>query len=595
MNNKILTLQEIMVNENIHATIIPTDDYHLSEYVCDYFKGRAYLSGFTGSAGVLLVLQNEALLWTDGRYFIQAEKQLYSNVKLMRMGDDKVPSLDEYLLSKLNRNEMVAVDGRVFNFDYITKLKEKLSKASILFNSTCDLVSRVWDNRPKLPCGKAFLLDEPFSGKKSSDKLKKIRKQMQMYHANIHIVTQLDDIAWILNVRANDLPYSPVLISYLVITLDKVILFVDKNKLGDLLLEEDFKENNVLIKPYNAIYDYCDSLKKEDIVLIDTKRVNYTICHKVIEKANLIDKTNYSFLAKAIKNPTEIENTKIAHINDGIAFTKFMHYIKNNVNKHTITELDASNYITKERKMQDGFIDLSFNPIVAYNANAAMMHYSANENSNAVLKDEGLLLVDSGGHYLYGSTDITRTIALGPVSDDMKLHYTTVLKSLINLSQAIFLKGCSGQNLDILARGPIWKLLIDYKCGTGHGIGHILNVHEGPNGFRYKIVPERNDSAPFEEGMITTNEPGIYLEGQYGIRLENELLCVFKSQNEYGVFLGFETITIAPFDKDLIDVELLTKDEINWINDYHARVYNTLKDSLTAKEASWLETYTKAL
>jgi Xaa-Pro aminopeptidase len=416
---------------------------------------------------------------------------------------------------------------------------------------------------------------------------------MRKNKCDYHILTKLEDQAWLYNLRANDVLHTPVFLAFTIINESQCHLYIDTRKI-DKLIEKYLKDNDIIVHDYFDFFEVLKAISHKNI-LLDSNTVSYYVYNN-LSNNRIVDKQNPSILLKAIKNDVEIENTKNAHIKDGVAFTKFMYYVKTNIpTNNSLTEMSVQEYLADMRKAQHSFVDLSFDTICAYKEHAAMMHYSANKDTNATLKPEDFLLVDSGGHYLDGSTDITRTLALGPLSDIQKLHFTTVLKSVIALSEAVFLKGCKGVNLDVLARGPIWKLLIDYKCGTGHGIGHLLSVHEAPNGFRWQIVPERNDSSVLVPGMITTNEPGIYLENKYGIRIENELLCVEKGKNEFGEFLGFETITFAPIDLDAININLLNQQEKDWLNNYHKDVYDKLSPFLESEEQEWLKEYTKAI
>ena len=403
------------------------------------------------------------------------------------------------------------------------------------------------------------------------------------------ILSALEDQAWLYNLRGNDIANTPVFLAYTIITPDSTILFIDQNKI-DLTIEKYLNENDIIIKPYNDIYDYIKSIKGKNI-LIDYNKTNYYIYTIISEHNTIINKENPTTILKSIKNATEIKNIKLAHEKDGVAFAKFMYYVKESFSyKNDISELSLTDYLDNLRKENQGYVSKSFNTICAFNAHGAMMHYSATKETDSIIDTNGFLLVDSGGHYLEGTTDITRTIALGEILNEMKLHFTTVLKSVIALSKAKFLKGCTGANLDILARAPIWNLLIDYKCGTGHGVGHVLSVHEGPNGFRWY-----NNNTKLAPGMITTNEPGIYLENKYGIRTENELLCVKHADNEFGEFLSFETITYAPIDLDAIDASLLSNDERKWLNDYHQKVYELISPNLSSEENEWLKIATREI
>jgi Xaa-Pro aminopeptidase len=588
-------LRALMAENQMDAYIIPTSDFHESEYVGDYFKARKYMSGFTGSAGTLVVTLKEAGLWTDGRYFIQAARELAdTTITLYKMGEEGVPTIEEFLKDHLPQDGTLGFDGRLVNASFGLKLAEELAFKNIKIKYDKDLVDSIWTDRPSLPKEPAYLLDEKYSGKSAAEKLEAVRNEMKKYDATVHIITTLDDIAWLFNLRGNDVAYNPVVLAYAVVALDYAYLFIDQDKLSDEM-KRTFEENNIKLKDYFEIYNFVTGLSPQTTVLLDSKKVNYTIFKSLNSQIKIVDKQNPTVLFKAVKNPVEIENLRKAHIKDGVAFTKFMYWLKNNIGKMEITEISASDYLEERRKEQDGFVELSFNTISAYKANAAMMHYSATPDSNAVLKPEGFLLVDSGGQYYEGTTDITRTIALGEISDELKLHFTTVLKSMLNLADAKFLHGCTGLNLDILARGPIWKMNLDYKCGTGHGLGYFLNVHEAPNGFRWKKVPERDDGCVLEEGMVTTDEPGIYIEGSHGIRTENVLVCHKGEKNEYGQFMYFEHITFAPIDLDAVDVSLLSPDERKSLNEYHRQVYEKLSPYLTEEERKWLKVYTRAV
>lgn len=595
IDERLQHLRVLMAKNNIDAYIIPTEDFHESEYVGEYFMSRKYMSGFTGSAGTLVITMKEAGLWTDGRYFIQAARQLDgSTITLYKMGEEGIPTIAEFLQDKMQENSTLGFDGRVINGKLGLKFKKQLENKNIQIAYDKDLVDLIWEDRPPLPTKPAFLLDTKYAGKSSSDKLKKLRDTMKSKGVTVHILTTLDDIAWLFNIRGNDIPYNPVVLSYAVITLESAYLFLDKNKLSKEV-KSQLNEDNIQIKSYEEIYEFVKEFPSDEVVLLDSKKVNYAIYQILNPAIKKIDSDNPTVLMKSIKNSVEIENLKKAHIKDGVAFTKFMYWLKTNINKMDITEISASDYLENCRKQQEGFIELSFDTISAYKANAAMMHYSATKDSNAALKPEGLYLVDSGGQYYQGTTDITRTIALGPVEKEQKIHFTAVLRSMFNLSKAKFLHGCIGLNLDILARGPIWDMDLDYKCGTGHGVGYLLNVHEAPNGFRWKKVPEREDGCVLEAGMVTTNEPGIYIEGSHGIRTENELLCCRGTKNEYGQFMYFENLTFAPIDLDAIDFSHLAQIDKDRLNEYHKQVYDKISPYLTNEENEWLKVYTREI
>lgn len=592
---RLTALREEMKRRSIDIYVVPTADFHESEYVGEHFKARKFITGFTGSAGTAVITLKEAGLWTDGRYFVQAEKQLEgSTVTLYRMAEEGVPTVEEFVKDKLPQGGCIGFDGRTVNGawgeKFVAIAEEK--KGSLFVGE--DLINLIWTDRPELSKAPLFILEEKYSGKGTAEKIKDVRAKMAEEGADVHILTSLCDIAWLLNIRGGDIQSVPVVLSYLVLTRDQCIWFLQEEVVDDTI-RAYLKENHIETRPYDDIYTYVPTIPESAVVLMNKSSVNYRICSELNKNIQVINKPNPTELMKAVKNPVEVDNTRLAHVKDGVAVTKFMYWLKTNIGKIPMTEISASDYLEARRREQENFIDLSFTTISAYGANAAMMHYSATPESNTELKPEGFLLVDSGGHYYEGTTDITRTFVLGTISDEMKQHFTAVCRSNMKLANAKFLYGACGLNLDILARGPLWDMGIDYKCGTGHGVGYILNVHEGPNGFRWKIVPERHDSGVLEEGMITTDEPGVYLEGKYGIRTENELVCRKAEKNEYGQFMEFENITYAPIDLDGIDPEQMSPREKQMLNDYHKKVYEVLSPYMTEEENEWLKKYTRAI
>ena len=595
ITERLAALRKEMAKRNISIYVVPTADFHESEYVGEHFKARKFITGFTGSAGTAVITMEEAGLWTDGRYFVQAEKQLQgSTVTLYRMGEEGIPTVNEFIEQKLKEGGTIGFDGRVVNTRWGLQLKEIAKKKNGALYVEEDLIDLIWKDRPALAKTPMFILEEKYSGKSTKTKLEELRAAMEKEGADTHILTSLYDIAWLLNVRGNDIECVPVVLSFLILTKTDCTWFLQEEILTDEI-RAYLNENHIKTRPYEEVYAAAAELPADAKVLLDRACVNYRICNNLKDSITIVDGANPTELMKAIKNPIEVDNTRAAHVKDGVAFTKFMYWLKQNIGKEKITEISASDYLEKCRREQEGLIELSFNTISAYGPNAAMMHYSATPESDAELKPEGFLLVDSGGHYYEGTTDITRTIALGPITDEMRLHFTTVCRSNLNLANAKFLYGCSGLNLDILSRGPLWQMGIDYKCGTGHGVGYLLNVHEGPNGFRWRVVPERHDNGTLEEGMITTDEPGVYLEGKYGIRTENELVCHKAEKNEYGQFMEFENITYAPIDLDAIDPDEMTGTERKLLNDYHKKVYETISPYLTVEEKEWLKKYTRAI
>ena len=595
IKQRIENIRDLMKEKNIYAYIVPSSDYHQSEYVGDYFKSREFMSGFTGSSGTLIISMDEAGLWTDGRYFIQAENELKdSGIKLFKMGEEGVPTIEEYLLEKLPKNSTLGFDGRVMSVKEGQSLANKLAFKGINIEYKYDLVNDIWEDRCSLPTEKAFLLGTEYSGESFSDKLSRIRAVMKAKKATTHILASLDDIAWLFNIRGRDVKSNPVVLSYAVISIDSVYLFIDKNKIGEDIRAELSKEN-VQIKGYEEVYEFIKNIDENEVVLIDTSKVNYAIYNNIPSNVQKIEERNPSILFKSIKNEIELKNIRNSHIKDGVAFTKFMYWLKNNIGKIEITEISATQKLEEFRREQDKFIEPSFSTIAAYKDHAAMMHYSATEESNYKLEPRDLFLVDSGGQYFDGTTDITRTIALGPIPENVRKDFTNVVRGMIRLSKAKFLYGCRGYNLDILARGPLWEEGVDYKCGTGHGIGFVLNVHEGPNGFRWKVREDIDDTCILEEGMVTTNEPGVYVENSHGIRIENEIVVRKAEKNEYGQFMDFEVITFAPIDLDAIDESLILKDEKVYLNNYHKQVYDKISPYLNEEEKQWLKTYTREI
>lgn len=588
-------LRNEMRKRNIAMYLVPTSDFHASEYVGDYFKAREYITGFTGSAGTAVITMDEAALWTDGRYFIQAEKQLADTpVTLYRLGEENVPEVKEYIRENLKEGGCLGFDGHVVSAGSGAAYEEIAAEKQGSVHAKEDLIDKIWKDRPSLPKNPAYLLEEKYTGESTQEKLKRLRDKMEEKRAGIHILTSLYDIAWLFNIRGSDIEHVPVVMSYAAVTKKECFWFIQEGVLNEKVLEYCGK-NHIEIKSYEEIYRYASGISAGESVLLDENIVNYSIVSCMNPEVKLIKEANPTEWMKAIKNKTELANIRNAHIKDGVAFTKFMYWLKNNIGKTNITEISASDYLFERRREQELFVDLSFDTISAYGANAAMMHYSATPESDAVLETKGFLLVDSGGHYLDGSTDITRTIALGELTEEEKLHFTTVCRSNLNLATAKFLHGCRGLNLDILSRGPLWNLGLDYKCGTGHGIGYLLNVHEGPNHFIWKMKQDEYHNCVLEEGMVTTDEPGVYLEGKYGIRTENELVCKKADKNEYGQFMEFEIITYAPIDLDAILPEEMTGAERKCLNDYHKKVYEKLSPFLTEEENIWLKEYTRQI
>lgn len=595
VDERIAQLRDLMKEQEISVYIVPTADDHASEYIGDYYKSRQFITGFTGSAGTAVITQEEVGLWTDGRYFVQAAKQIAdSEVKLFPMGEPDVPTVKEYAKKHLPKGGnigfdgtcMVAKDGEAFA--QMTKEKGGCIKADQ------DLIGKIWEQRPVLSSAPVWVLEQQYAGVSTSDKLSHIREKMQERECDCHLVTSLYDIAWICNLRGNDISHVPVFLSFLLLTPEETILYCFYESWSEDVIEY-LKQEGIFVRPYHQIYEDLGALVSFGKgMLLDKSGVNVKLMECLPKDLKVVDAANPSELMRAIKNPVEIANTIEAHIRDGVAVTKFIYELKQQGGREHMTELSAADYLQELRQQQPGYLDLSFDTIAAYGPNAAMMHYSATPDDFSVLKPEGFLLVDSGGQYLGGTTDITRTIVLGPLTDKMKLLYTRVLQGHLRLSRAKFPKGATGQNLDVLARQPLWDMGLDYRCGTGHGVGHLLNVHEGPNSFRWRTLEGQNPQA-IVPGMITTNEPGYYEEDGFGIRIENELLCVEGEKTEYGQFYEFQNLTFAPIDLDAVIPELLSEDERTWLNEYHQQVFDKISPYLNEEEKEWLAYETRAI
>ncbi|MDY3796972.1 MAG: aminopeptidase P family protein [Agathobacter sp.] len=595
ITDRLAGLREEMAKRNIAVYIVPTADFHDSEYVGEHFKARQFITGFTGSAGTAVITMKEAGLWTDGRYFVQAAQQLEgTTVELRKIGEEGVPTIEEYLEQTLSDGDIIGFDGRVVDGAWGAKLLEIAQKKNGGVYVDEDLIDIIWEDRPAMPKEPVMIFDIKYTGKDTKDKLADVRAVMEKKGADVHLISSLYDIAWLLNVRGGDISYVPVVLSYLYITKEDCIWFLNE-ELVTAELKNYLDKYGITTRPYDSFYDFIKIISPEKKVLMDKSVANYRICSSIPEGVDVIDEQDPTVLMKAIKNDVELANTREAHRKDAIAMIKFMYWLKTNVGKIPMTEISVSDYLEQLRSQQEGFLDLSFDTICGYAHHGAIVHYSATPESDIELKPEGFLLVDSGGHYLEGTTDITRTFALGEVTDEMKSDFTRVFRSHTNLANARFKYGCTGLNLDILARAPFWDIDMDYNHGTGHGVGNVLNVHEGPNGFRWKESPDRSEGSILEEGMITTDEPGIYIEGKYGIRTENELICRKGVKNEFGQYMYFENLTYVPIDLDAIDPAQMTSVEIKHLNDYHAMVYEKMSPYFEGEELEFLKKYTRAI
>ena len=599
-NIKIGQLRARMKELGIDAYLVPTADFHESEYVGEFFKCRHFLTGFNGTAGTAVITMDKAGLWTDGRYFVQAEEQLSgSEIKLYRMGEPEFPTLDEFLEEELPVDGCLGFDGRVVNFELGYGLQNLLQEKNVTINCSKDLVGEIWTSRPAMSCEPIWSLDVKYAGKSTVEKLSDLRDAMKKNKAQIHLMTALDEIAWLFNLRGNDIVNNPVFLSYALITQDEAYLYVQKEA-----IKEDTKmgkevcaalaEAKVQVKEYAEFLQDVAALKNEKI-LLERKKASFAVCESIDASCRIIDEMNPCATMKAVKNATEIENMRKAHLKDGIAVTKFMYWLKHTIGTCDMTEMTAAHKIEELRAEQGNYIEPSFVTIAAYKENAAMCHYHPSDEVCKKLKPEGLLLVDSGGQYLEGTTDITRTYALGPLTEKEKEYYTIVAAAMLKVSTMKFLHGCRGINLDYTIREEFWKRGLDFAHGTGHGVGYLSNVHERPNGLRWKVVPERQDSAVIEPGMICSDEPGLYFAGDFGTRTENLILCVEDEKNEYGQFLKFEFLTKAPIDLEALDTRFMDDADIERLNTYHKDVYETISPYMNDEEKEWLKHVTREI
>lgn len=605
VEDKLNALRRLMKERNLAAYIIPTEDFHGSEYVGEYFKTREYMSGFTGSAGTLIVLSKEAALWTDGRYFIQAAAQLAgSTITLMKSGQPGVPTIAEYLCDKLEAKSVIGFDGRTVTSLFVNKIAQKTDAKQITFAGGEDLVDRVWTDRPDISTEPVWELDVAYAGISREGKLRDVREKMRKEQADVLLITALDEIAWLLNLRGNDIRYTPVFLAYMLVTHDKAVLCIHEQ-----ILPEEIRENlekaGISIESYDAIERFLHEIPIGSKVWTDSAAVSYSLLNSLPEGTKRLDKPGPIALMKAVKTPQEMEHIRAAHIKDGVAVTRFIRWLKMNAQKQDgemtcdelgekITEMSAARKLESFRAQMEGYLGASFAPIIAYGAHGAIVHYEPTEQTDVVLTGGSFCLADTGGHYREGTTDVTRTIAIGTVSEDEKRYYTIALRGHLALGAAKFMHGVCGQNLDVLAREPLWEAGIDYNHGTGHGVGFILGVHEGPQRFQWRIT-EDTQSIPLEEGMVISNEPGIYLEGRFGIRHENLVMCRKGEQSGYGQFMYLEPLTMVPFDREAILPEIMTERELQWLNDYHRRVYEALSPYFTGEEAEWLQEATAAI
>lgn len=590
---RLSALRKCMEEKNIDVYVVPTADFHQSEYVGEHFKARKFITGFSGSAGTAVITKTEARLWTDGRYFIQAAAQLEgTTVELMKMGEPGVPEMNAYIEEVLKEGETLGFDGRVVSVGEGEGYASIAGKKNAKVNYQVDLIDEIWEDRLVLSEEPAFNLDVKYAGETVASKLARIREEMKEAGTNVHVVSTLDDICWTLNIRGNDIDFFPLVLSYGIITMDSFELYIDERKL-DGKLKAKLAKDGVNLHPYNDIYEDVKKFGSDVVAMIDPGKLNYALFNNIPENVKTVKKRNPAILMKAIKNPVEIENIRKAQIKDSVAHVRFMKWLKENVGKMRITEMSASDKLDEFRAEMGKFIRPSFEPISSFGEHGAIVHYTSSPETDVELKEGQLFLTDTGAGFYEGSTDVTRTYALGEVPQIMKDHFTLVAISNLQLGSAKFLEGSTGMILDILARKPFWDRDLNFNHGTGHGVGYLLNIHEGPAGFRWKY--RKGETEVLQEGMVITDEPGIYIEGSHGIRLENELLTCKGTLNEYGQFMYFEAITLIPMDLDAINPDIMTQEDKKLLNDYHAKVYEVIAPYLNEEEQEWLKKYTRAI
>lgn len=589
INNRIAALRAHIAQEQIQAFIIPSTDPHLSEYVAPHWQSREWISGFTGSAGTVVVTAKDAGLWTDSRYFLQAARQLEGTcITLYKEMLPETPNIPEFLSAHLQEGDCVGIDGKMFSAEEVEHLQKELKKSGIRIKSIADPIQLLWTDRPAMPLAPAFVYDTKYAGMSFTEKLPAVRQAMEAAGADSLLLSALDEIAWLLNIRGNDVHCNPVVVSYLQIEKDKVNYFVQPQKVTPELTEY-FNVNGISVHPYEEIGDYLNSFNAHSI-LMNPAKTNYAIYSAIRPGCLIINGASPVALLKAIRNKQEIAGIHAAMQRDGVALVKFLKWLDEAVPAGKETEISVDKKLHTFRAAQPLYMGESFDTIAGYKEHGAIVHYEATPETDVTLKSEGFLLLDSGAQYLDGTTDITRTIALGPLTEEEKTDYTLILKGHIALAMAVFPEGTRGAQLDVLARMPIWKERMNYLHGTGHGVGHFLNVHEGPQSIRMNENP-----VALQPGMVTSNEPGVYKAGSHGIRTENLVLTVPAGEGMFGKYLKFETLTLCPICRKGIIKELLTAEEIGWLNDYHRTVYEKLSPDLNNDEREWLKEACKAV
>lgn len=587
MRKQLLDLRAAMQKKGISMYLVVTDDYHASEYTGSYFKCRANLTGFTGSAGSCIVTADWAGLWTDGRYFLQAAEQLKdTGFELCKMGEPGVPTIEEFLTGHLNSGDVLGFDGRTISARNYKRYQAIAEQAGARIVSCYDLAGDIWEDRPAMSAQPVFELGVELTGKSRSEKLKELRAALTDEKADILLLSSLADINWLLNIRGGDVACTPVVLSYAMISQERAMLFINPSVLSQEI-RSHLEEDGVEICQYDAILSAVAGIEAGKTVLLNPALVNSAIVSVIPETVRIKEGPNPTERPKAVKNSTEVANFRLAHIKDGVAVTKFMYWLKQNAGKVHMDEFSCAEKLESFRRQQEHYVGPSFEPIMAYGPHGAIVHYKATEQSNTVIEPRSFFLCDTGGHYLEGTTDITRTYAMGPLTDEEKRCYTLVLKGHLQLGSAHFRYGVTGSYLDYAARKPLWDAGMDYNHGTGHGVGYLMSVHEGPQAFRMKELPNARP-AVLEPGMITSDEPGVYLEGKFGVRLENLTVVCESETGDFGRFLHLEYLTMVPWDLDAVLPEMLTEDERRYLNKYHTQVRETISPYLDPDEKAWL-------
>ena len=592
VNERIKQVRKRMKEKGIDIYYVPNEDDHLSdEYTAAYFQCKSFLSGFTGESGCVIITKSFAGLWTDGRYFTQAEKELEGTcITLMRLRQEGVPDPIDFLIQKTPKNGVLGFDGRVVSADTARKLADGLKAKGAKIRMNEDFAGEVWGKeRPHMPDDKLYVLPAKYTGEEASERIHRVREAMKEKNADTLILTRLEDPCWMLNIRGNDIPSFPAAYAFAMVTKTKVFYYIDYEKISREV-KDYFTANAISVRPYAMLAKDLETLR-DRVIWAELSKLNAALYARLDRSNTIVNEPSPILKMRAVKNRVEIRNNLNAHIKDGVAMVRFISWLKETADKGELTEVSAQNYLYQLREQGKDYIEPSFPTICAYQGNAAMMHYNATDESHAAIKPKGFLLVDSGGTYKDGTTDITRTIAVGKLTAEEKRLYTKVLKGHLDLAMARFLYGTCGNNLDILARRPLWNESIDYQCGTGHGVGYVLSVHEGPQ----SIAWGKRGAEVLEAGMIVTDEPGVYLPHKLGIRIENELLVVNADKNFYGQWMEFQNLTFCPYEPEAIEVSLLDDAELEFLNAYHKTVYETLSPYLDRKEKAWLKQVTRGL